>query len=113
MSADELRFVEMASNECHANSMVLACAEDDLRYATGYALSGDGVWRSHSWAVDQHGKVVESTVPRQLYFGVFPLVEDMLKKLSLPAKSEIDALTARVEELTAQIEELTKEAVQE
>ena len=44
-------------------------------------------------------------------------VEDMLKKLSLPAKSEIDALTARVEELTAQIdtltEELSKEAVQE
>ena len=40
-------------------------------------------------------------------------VQDVLKRLSLPSKSEIDALTGRVEELSAQIDALTKEAVQE
>jgi polyhydroxyalkanoate synthesis repressor PhaR len=36
-------------------------------------------------------------------------VQDVLKRLTLPSKSEINALTKRVEELTAQIDELTKE----
>lgn len=36
----------------------------------GYALSEDGLWRPHSWAVDSTGRVIETTVPRQCYVGI-------------------------------------------
>jgi hypothetical protein len=41
------------------------------RPATGYALtSDDGLWRQHSWLLDTQGRTVETTTPRDLYFGI-------------------------------------------
>lgn len=37
---------------------------------TGYALSDDGLWRQHSWAVGDDGSVIETTEPRRCYAGV-------------------------------------------
>jgi hypothetical protein len=39
------------------------------RIVTGYALSSDGLWRQHSWAMAGDGGVVETTEERLLYFG--------------------------------------------
>ena len=36
---------------------------------TGYALSDDGLWRSHSWVVTDE-VLYETTVARELYFGI-------------------------------------------
>jgi hypothetical protein len=38
--------------------------------ATGYALSDDGLWRSHSFCVAADGRVLETTTLRDRYFGV-------------------------------------------
>lgn len=41
--------------------------------ATGYALSEDGLWRSHSWVIQPMKRTVrvwETTVKRVAYFGV-------------------------------------------
>lgn len=41
--------------------------------ATGYALSEDGLWRSHSWVVQPMPRTLrvwETTVKRVAYFGV-------------------------------------------
>ncbi len=58
-------------NMCHANSA--ACWEANpgrLSLCTGYALSGDGGWRQHSWCITTDGRaVVETTVRRVRYFG--------------------------------------------
>jgi hypothetical protein len=35
---------------------------------TGYALSGDGLWRQHSWGVTRRG-IIETTERRSKYFG--------------------------------------------
>ena len=47
--------------------------------ATGYALSEDGLWRSHSWGLTQarnRAVIIETTVSRERYFGVmFPAEE--------------------------------------
>ena len=66
------------SRHCHANAARLwergqrANARRPLRdctLATGYALSG-GLWRSHSFCVAADGRVLETTTPREHYFGV-------------------------------------------
>jgi hypothetical protein len=36
---------------------------------TGYALSGDGLWRQHSWGLRREG-ILETTVERVKYFGL-------------------------------------------
>jgi hypothetical protein len=42
-----------------------------VRIASGYALTGDGLWRQHSWGVDAaDGRVIETTVRRVRYYGV-------------------------------------------
>jgi len=42
---------------------------DRFQIAFGWALSADGLWRSHAWALEGE-RVVETTVPRVLYFRV-------------------------------------------
>lgn len=56
-------------SDCHANS-----GDGFVRFgnqiATGYALSIDGIWREHSWNVDQaSGTIIETTELRIAYFG--------------------------------------------
>jgi len=64
-------------SSCHSNSAKIWMANKshsgELRICTGYALSEDGMWRSHSWLVCkemQNTYVVETTIKRVLYFGV-------------------------------------------
>jgi hypothetical protein len=40
-----------------------------FQIVTGYALSDDGLWRRHTWALEGE-RVIETTEPRVLYFGV-------------------------------------------
>ncbi len=61
---------------CHWNSAFLTWAADGaLRLATGYALSPNGLWVSHSWLVGPGGTdgvaaIVETTSRRLAYVGI-------------------------------------------
>jgi hypothetical protein len=57
-------------SDCHANAVALWRKADVIAIGTGYALSGDLLWREHSWAWDRHGRLVETTETRTRYFGV-------------------------------------------
>lgn len=67
-------------SQCHANSVNLwEQNQDQLRIATGYALSDDGMWRQHTWLIYQRprqNQVIETTEPRQLYFGFVMTFEE-------------------------------------
>ena len=61
--------------DCHANAARLwrnrnAERHDVVAIGTGYALSDDGLWRQHSWTVTSTGAVIETTEPRERYFGL-------------------------------------------
>jgi len=64
-------------SQCHFNSCCLwemskdGATYKDVSICTGYALSKDGVWRSHTWCCFSNTKlrVVETTVKRVQYFG--------------------------------------------
>jgi hypothetical protein len=60
----------MQRSNCHNNAEQLAIRH---RWAlwTGLALSDDGCWRVHSWCKNTHGRIVETTLPRTRYFGVW------------------------------------------
>lgn len=57
-------------NHCHTNCAI-TWQSDPTRYRiqTGFALSG-GVWRRHSWLLDQRDRILETTFPQEMYFGV-------------------------------------------
>lgn len=58
-----------APSQCHANAAGLWDTNKDVVIlATGYALSKDGMWRQHSFGLN-NGRVVETTEPRVAYFG--------------------------------------------
>ena len=66
-----VRFEEMAENSCHWNVAVLWLQKHHelAAVATGYALSDDGLWRQHSWGI-QDNAILETTEPRKCYFGL-------------------------------------------
>lgn len=66
--------------QCHYNVARLfdeSIEDDDIVICTGFALSDDGMWRSHSWALQKYisrtGKLktrlIETTAKRVAYFG--------------------------------------------
>jgi hypothetical protein len=57
-------------SECHANVAALWRGGDMVAVGTGYGLSADSLWREHSWAWDESDRLVETTEPRECYFGV-------------------------------------------
>lgn len=62
-------------SDCHRNCSILWKQNDNrLKLCPGYALSGDGLWRQHTWCWDVNeygnGRVVETTEKRKAYFGV-------------------------------------------
>ncbi len=62
-------------SDCHGNvSRLWRNDPDSLQIVTGYALSDDGLWRSHTWAFEG-ARVIETTEARLLYFGVALAVE--------------------------------------
>jgi hypothetical protein len=71
-----IRLRRMEPSQCHANVEKLIHQKKIAAMATGYALSEDGLWRSHSWGLTQKRDglvIIETTVAREIYFGVaFP-----------------------------------------
>lgn len=63
--------VEGEDRDCHTNSAKLWRQRGEhLRIGTGYGLSPDGMWRRHSWVMEGESEVIETTIPRDKYFGV-------------------------------------------
>jgi hypothetical protein len=96
-SGAEARMKHGEPSRCHENSASLwACNPETTVIATGYGLSPDGMWRQHSWVVDardESPRIVETTVPRLLYFGI-PYTLDraitMCRHFDVPLPSELD-----------------------
>jgi len=59
-------------SNCHGNSAKLwSKSKGKYRFVTGYALiDDDRMWGRHSWLTTKEGKIIETTVPRDLYFGI-------------------------------------------
>lgn len=57
------------SSDCHANCCKFFTKNIQNTIVTGYALSDDGIWRQHSWLINPSGQLIETTLPRLLYFG--------------------------------------------
>ena len=60
----------MTRGACHENAAKLwlrGCGVCGI--GTGYALSDDGLWRQHSWAMGSDGVIIETTELRSEYFG--------------------------------------------
>lgn len=60
----------MEDSSCHHNVSRLWIEKRKglIGIGTGYALSGDGLWRQHSWGV-QRDSILETTKERLEYFG--------------------------------------------
>jgi hypothetical protein len=70
-----LRSIARTQSRCHENSAgVWLANQESVVLATGYALSSDGIWRSHSFLVQPMPRsapyILETTRRRLLYFGV-------------------------------------------
>jgi hypothetical protein len=63
------RVAKMAANSCHRNTSALYSAGKIDKIVTGYALSDDLGWRSHTFGL-KNGKVVETTYEYDLYYGI-------------------------------------------
>jgi hypothetical protein len=64
----DARFALGEPSECHENVASLWAAGEG-HPCTGFALSEDGLWRSHSWLFDATARVVETTEARAAYYG--------------------------------------------
>ena len=64
------RSVSGHDSDCHGNvSRLWVQRRGRMSIVTGYALSEDGLSRSHTWGVEDE-RVVETTEARILYYGV-------------------------------------------
>jgi hypothetical protein len=74
-----VKFRQMDGNRCHHN--VARLWEQRKKHgrlkaiATGYALSEDGMWRSHTWGLAAT-HILETAVVRLQYFGIPMDAED-------------------------------------
>ena len=61
----------MTMGRCHRNVAKIWAEKHHklVGIGTGYSLSGDGLWRQHSWGLRREG-VLETTSLRVKYFGV-------------------------------------------
>ncbi len=70
-SCKNLEIYQGESRQCHITSAVLwSKNRKTYNLFTGFGLSEDGVWRRHSWIVTNKGVLIETTVPREKYFGL-------------------------------------------
>lgn len=71
------------SSRCHQNVLSLWAANPELHVCTGYALSKDGIWRSHSWCFEQSShRVIETTKKRVAYHGAILSRKEIRRRLS-------------------------------
>jgi hypothetical protein len=68
MDAARARQFPGATSRCHSN-VAARFALGQCAFATRYALN-DGIWRQHSWGVTDDGEILETTAPREAYFGI-------------------------------------------
>lgn len=68
---------------CHQNVLNLWEQNRGLDVCTGYALSKDGIWRSHSWCFDRRRyRIIETTEKRIAYHGAVLGRKESLRRLS-------------------------------
>jgi hypothetical protein len=67
----KLRTKSGEERECHRNTASLWLSnKTKYRIATGFGLSEDNTWRSHSWIMVTDGNLIETTIARDIYFGI-------------------------------------------
>jgi hypothetical protein len=89
-------FFNCPSNRCHDNSLVLG-SDPRVERWTGFALTDEGVWISHSWvARKRDGRLIETTpVSRTFYFGVRdPVAQEYRKVYATQPLAHLPALNA-------------------
>ena len=64
----KVKLCKMQISHCHSNVANLWTQRKNIQIVTGWALSGDGLWRQHSWAL-QGKTIIETTEVRIKYFG--------------------------------------------
>lgn len=70
---DQIGIVSGLPNDCHENALkVVKSYPETCRLAHGFGLSEDGLWRNHSWVMREKS-LIETTVPRIKYYGIFEL----------------------------------------
>lgn len=80
LPAKGARQLKGESSRCHENSArIWLTSPDTIKIGTGYALSSDGLWRQHSWAIEdrlasnnglKNRIPIETTTRRIKYFGI-------------------------------------------
>jgi hypothetical protein len=61
----------MRDSDCHNNVLRLwSKGRKTHKVVTGYGLSSDGIWRSHSWVTRNDNTLIETTVTRDIYIGI-------------------------------------------
>jgi hypothetical protein len=89
----------MQANGCHFNAAKLFLTGRAAKVVSGFALSDDGLWRSHTWVLNSHGRIIETTEPREVYFGTVLgsreiLLECVDEELMKSYESEVAKLAA-------------------
>jgi hypothetical protein len=107
------RQVKGQPSDCHANSLgVWAKAPTRTAMMTGYALSEDGMWREHSWAVERTKtgtRVIETTTSRVAYFGFIRSPEEISELVSEKPRRSQD-LVERMRRVLSHLRQETEAA---
>ena len=84
---DRIKMMKGRPSQCHSNSAELWGVNKNnpdfkVLLATGLALSGDGLWRQHTWLVQvkpRSNQIIETTEKRVAYFGYLMTDEEAEK----------------------------------
>jgi hypothetical protein len=69
-SAQQILIARGARSDCHTNcAKTWKASQGRYQIMTGYGLSND-TWRRHSWLISDNLVLTETTVRRDMYFGV-------------------------------------------
>jgi hypothetical protein len=63
-------YLPLESSQCHNNCDFLLAQKLASNIYCGYAMSKDGLWRFHSWGKAESGEIIETTEPREKYYGI-------------------------------------------
>lgn len=80
---NDIMLVRGEDCRCHQNALYVWETNRGLDACTGYALSKDGIWRSHSWCFDRvRYRIIETTEKRVAYHGAVLERKEILGRLS-------------------------------